>query len=103
MRLTGRVALVTGASRGIGRASALALAREGAAIVAAARTAADLESLVNAIVDLGGKALAVPTDVTQASAVKTCVEDAIGAHGRIDILVNNAGVGGYRPFLEWSE
>ncbi|MCC6524018.1 MAG: SDR family oxidoreductase [Polyangiaceae bacterium] len=103
MRLDGKIVLITGASRGIGRASALALAREGAHIVAAARTASDLARLVGEVEALGRKALAVPTDVTDSDAVAACVGRAIVAFGRIDILVNNAGVGGYRPFLEWSE
>ena len=103
MRLQGKIALVTGASRGIGRASSLALAREGAHVVAVARTAADLASLVGEVEALGEKALAVPTDVTKSAEVSACVARAIAAFGRIDILVNNAGMGGYRPFLEWSE
>ncbi|MBI4956759.1 MAG: SDR family oxidoreductase [Myxococcales bacterium] len=103
MRLDGKIVLITGASRGIGRASALALAREGAHIVAAARTAPDLARVVGEVEALGRKALAVPTDVTDSDAVAACVGRAIVAFGRIDILVNNAGVGGYRPFLEWSE
>jgi 3-oxoacyl-[acyl-carrier protein] reductase len=103
MRLQNLVALVTGASRGIGRASALALAREGAVIVGAARNEADLGALEAEIKQAGGKALMVVTDVTKSAEVAACVEKAIAAFGRIDILVNNAGVGGYRPFLEWSE
>jgi meso-butanediol dehydrogenase / (S,S)-butanediol dehydrogenase / diacetyl reductase len=106
MRLKGQIALITGASRGIGRASALALAREGATIVAAARTLPDLETLASEIQALGVagvKTTVVATDVTQAASVKACVDAAIAAHKRIDILVNNAGIGGYRPFLEWSE
>jgi 3-oxoacyl-[acyl-carrier protein] reductase len=103
MRLQNKVALVTGASRGIGRASALALAREGAIIVGAARNKADLEALEAEIKALGGDALMVVTDVTKAPSVAACVEQAAARFGRIDILVNNAGIGGYRPFLEWSE
>jgi meso-butanediol dehydrogenase / (S,S)-butanediol dehydrogenase / diacetyl reductase len=103
MRLKGKIALVTGASRGIGKASALALAREGANIVGAARTRADLDALASEVRALGVQATMVPTDVTQSASVKACVEAAIAAHGRIDILVNNAGMGGYRPFLDWTE
>lgn len=103
MHLQGKVALVTGASRGIGRASALALSREGATIVGAARTQSDLDTLAREISAAGGRALMVPTDVTEAAAVAACVARAIAELGRVDILVNNAGVGGYRPFLDWSE
>jgi 3-oxoacyl-[acyl-carrier protein] reductase len=103
MRLQNKVAIITGASRGIGRASALALAREGAIIVGAARSADDLASLEVEISREGGRALMVETDVTKHASVASCVEKALQATGRIDILVNNAGIGGYRPFLEWSE
>ena len=103
MRLQNKVAIITGASRGIGRASALALSREGAIIVGAARTAADLASLEVEISSAGGRALMVETDVTKHASVAACVEKALTATGRIDILVNNAGIGGYQPFLEWSE
>lgn len=103
MRLENKISLITGASRGIGRASALALAREGATIVAAARNQQDLDSLVVEIEGAGGKALAVVTDATKSDQVASCVSKACEAFGRIDILVNNVGMGGYRPFLEWSE
>jgi 3-oxoacyl-[acyl-carrier protein] reductase len=103
MRLEGKITIVTGASRGIGRASAMALSREGAVIVATSRTKGDLESLVAAIEKGGGKATAVVCDVTKSADVAACVKATIDRHERVDILVNNAGIGGYRPFLEWSE
>lgn len=103
MRLQGKIALVTGASRGIGKASAVALAHEGAVIVGAARSRGDLDALAGEIEQGGGRSLMVETDVTQSASVATCVAKAVEAFGRIDILVNNAGIGGYRPFLEWSE
>ncbi len=103
MRLADKVSLVTGASRGIGRSTALLLASEGSAVVAVARTKKDLDEVVLSIEKQGGKAKAVVCDVTRAEAVHGAVEQAIGAFGRIDILVNNAGIGGYRPFLDWSE
>jgi NAD(P)-dependent dehydrogenase (short-subunit alcohol dehydrogenase family) len=110
MRLKDKVALVTGASRGIGRASCLALAKEGAVIVGVARNTDDLMALSGALVGQAhvspgaeGKSTMIPTDVTKASDVKACVAKAIEKHGRIDILVNNAGMGGYRPFLDWTE
>ena len=103
MRLKDKVALITGASRGIGRASAIALAKEGATIVAFARTKGDLDTLVLEITKSGGQARAFAGDVTKSADVAACVKDALGAYGKIDILVNNAGIGGYRPFLEWTE
>ena len=103
MRLAGKITLITGASRGIGRASALALAKEGATVVGAARTKADLDRLVSDIESTGAKAHAVVTDVTKAQQVHDCVAEVLSEFGRLDILVNNAGMGGYRPFLEWSE
>lgn len=103
MRLQNKIALVTGASRGIGRASCLALAREGATIVGTARTKADLDSLEKEITALGGKAKSFTCDVTKSADVAATVKQTIDAFGRIDILVNNAGIGGYRPFLDWTE
>jgi 3-oxoacyl-[acyl-carrier protein] reductase len=89
--LTGRVALVTGASRGIGRAIALKLARQGAIVVAAAR-AQNAAKTVEEITALGGKAEAVTLDVSDAAAASAFVSNAFEKHGRIDILVNNAGI-----------
>jgi 3-oxoacyl-[acyl-carrier protein] reductase len=103
MRLVNKVSLVTGASRGIGRASALALATEGATVVGVARTKSDLDDLVHAIEARGGKAQGIVCDVTRSSDVRSCVRRTLDAYGKIDILVNNAGIGGYRPFLDWSE
>ena len=103
MRLQNKSALVTGASRGIGRASCLALAREGATIVGTARTHKDLEALEKEIVALGGKAKTFACDITKSAEVAACVKQTITDLGRIDILVNNAGIGGYRPFLDWTE
>lgn len=94
-RLAGRAAVVTGAGKGIGRASALALAREGAHVVLASRTASDLDSLADEIVALnsGARALPIPTDVSDEAAVDALAQAAVAAFGQIDILVNNAGVG----------
>ncbi|HZU82383.1 MAG TPA: SDR family oxidoreductase, partial [Polyangiaceae bacterium] len=79
------------------------LAREGAVVVAAARTKKDLDEVVNAVESQGGRARAVVCDATRASDVAACVEGTLQAFGRLDILVNNAGIGGYRPFLDWTE
>ena len=91
-RLTGTVALITGASSGIGAATALHLAEQGAAVVLAARRADRLESLSADITATGGTALAVETDVTDRDQAIAVVEQTISAFGRLDTLVNNAGV-----------
>ena len=103
MRLKDKIALVTGASRGIGYASCLALAKEGATIVGTARTAKDLEALEKAVAAAGGKVKTFTADITKSADVAACVKQTVDAFGRIDILVNNAGIGGYRPFLDWTE
>ncbi|HEY5756577.1 MAG TPA: SDR family NAD(P)-dependent oxidoreductase [Steroidobacter sp.] len=90
--LTGRVALVTGASSGIGEGAALALAAAGATVAVAARRADRLESLVQRIQSAGGKALALPGDVVDESVAKGIVEQTIKRFGRLDILVNSAGI-----------
>lgn len=94
-RLSGRTAVVTGAGKGIGRASALALAREGAHVVLASRTKSDLDSLAAEIdaLNTGAKALPVPTDVSDEAAVDALAKAAFDTFGQVDILVNNAGVG----------
>jgi 3-oxoacyl-[acyl-carrier protein] reductase len=89
--LTDRVAIVTGASRGIGRAIALALARQGARVVAAAR-GDHAEGVAAEIAAAGGQAVAAPVDVTEASAVAALVALALERFGRVDVLVNNAGI-----------
>jgi len=92
MKLATRVALVTGASQGIGHACALALAREGASVVVAARNQAKLDELVAEITSQGGKAAAFAMDVADEDQVKSAIKSAIAHFGKIDILVNNAGI-----------
>ncbi len=99
--LEGKVALVTGASRRIGRSTALGLARHGADVVITARAARDeIEAVAAEIEALGRKATVVMGDVTNESDVARMVDEAVSAHGRIDILVNNAAVRRQAPFLE---
>ena len=92
MKLAGRVALVTGASQGIGHACALALAQEGASIAVAARNHEKLEALVAEITSAGGKAAAFVMDVADEEQVKTGIKAALARFGKVDILVNNAGI-----------
>jgi 3-oxoacyl-[acyl-carrier protein] reductase len=92
MKLSNRVALVTGASQGIGHACALALAREGASVAVAARNQAKLDELVAEIAQAGGKAAAFVMDVAEEDQVKFAIKAALAQFGKIDILVNNAGI-----------
>lgn len=100
--LNGKVAIITGAGRGIGRSVALALAQNGAKVVLAARTEAQLQTVQSEIEALGGQALCLPTDVSSESAVKLLVRHTVAAFGRLDIVVNNAAVGVFGPFVQTS-
>ena len=101
-RLDGKTALVTGASEGIGRATALALAAEGAAVAVTARSGDALAQLVSEIEAQGVQARATAGDATVAADVKRIREETLEAYGRVDILVNNVGIAKYAPFDEIS-
>lgn len=88
-----KVVFITGASSGIGRSLSLELARRGASLGLLARRADILEEIVGEVERAGGRALAIPADVTDSSAVSAGVEDALGKYGKIDVLIANAGVG----------
>src|SRR3989304_3916171 len=87
----GRVAIVTGGVRGLGRAMAVALADAGAEIVATARTESQIEETARLVRETGRRCLAVTCDVTDSEPVRAMVEAALGEFGQIDVLVNNAG------------
>ena len=100
LRLDGRVAVVTGASRGLGRAMALALAEAGADVAVAARSKPDLEETAHQVERLGRRALAIPTDVRLLAEVETLVAQTRELLGRLDVLVNNSGVAQVTPLAE---
>jgi NAD(P)-dependent dehydrogenase (short-subunit alcohol dehydrogenase family) len=95
-----RIAIITGAGRGVGRATALCFARAGAKVVLFSRTRADLESVANEIAGLGGNTLIVAGDVSRAEDVHALFQRTMEIYGRVDILVNCAGMVAVRPFVE---
>jgi len=102
-----KVAIVTGASRGIGKAMALGLAGAGASVVVAARTAepranlpGTIHNTVAEIEEAGGRALAVACNVREEESIREMVNTTLDEFGAVDVLVNNAGIGGYAPFLQ---
>ena len=108
MKLKEQVAIITGGSRGIGRAVALAFSREGARVALAARSAAALHEVAVFIRSQNGQALVVPTDVRQEASVAALVDRTISEWGRVDILVTAAGVAAFGPVAdsapsEWDE
>ncbi len=105
--LLGKIAIVTGASRGIGKAMALGLAEAGASVVVAARTAeprgtlpGTIHETVAEIEAAGGSALAVACNVREEDSIHDMVNTTLDEFGAVDVLVNNAGIGGYAPFLQ---
>jgi 3-oxoacyl-[acyl-carrier protein] reductase len=92
MSLSGQVAIVTGGSRGIGRAIALKLSGLGAAVVVTATSVEAAQKTADEVIAAGGKALALRVDVSVSSEVETLFKEAVAAFGRVDILVNNAGI-----------
>lgn len=92
MKLKNQVAIVTGSGRGIGKAIALTYAREGADVVAVARTSSEVENVAQEIRSMGRRALAIPTDISQKKQVQAMVQQTLDEFGTVDILVNNAGV-----------
>jgi NAD(P)-dependent dehydrogenase (short-subunit alcohol dehydrogenase family) len=101
--LTGKVAFVTGASRGLGRAMAAGLAQAGADLVVTSRTLSEVEAVARELGAAGRKALPLALEVTRAADVEAAVREAAAQMGRIDILVNNAGINIRKPVLELTE
>ncbi len=101
--LSEKTAIVTGAGRGIGRAIALGLAGAGANVVLASRTEDQLSQVAGEIENMGGKALPVPTDLSQSNQIENLVDQTISKFGRIDILINNAARSFLRSLMELRE
>ena len=102
MLLEDKVAMVTGAGRGIGKAISLRFAEEGASLILCARTSAQLQGVADAVRAAGRPCLSAVVDVTKEGEVARLVQDGLTKFGRIDILVNNAGISNPKPFLETS-
>lgn len=100
--LAGKIAVVTGAGRGLGRAMALTLAAAGADVALAARSADQLRTVAGEIEALGSRGLVVPTDITDSEAVDALARRTVETFGQVDILVNNSGIVASTPLLEQS-
>jgi len=100
-KLDGKIAIVTGASRSIGKAIAVALAQEGVRLALAARTAAGLEATAKMTTEAGSEALVVPADVRDEAQVAGLFDKTMAHYGRVDLLVNNAGIFGHYPIDEY--
>ncbi len=103
LRLDGKVAIVTGAGRGLGKAMALALAEAGADVVGAARNVQAIEQTSKEITHLGRKSIAISTDITSSRMVDDMVRQTLAEFGKIDILVNNSGIAIGKPFISTNE
>ncbi|WP_287127859.1 SDR family oxidoreductase [Candidatus Cyanaurora vandensis] len=103
MELTGAVVVITGASAGIGRATALALGQRGSRLVLAARTESALQEVAAEVEAAGGSALVVPTDLRDPVQVKALAQQTLAHYGRVDALINNAGYIEYGPLSEVTE
>jgi len=103
LRLSGKVAIVTGGSSGIGRATAIELARQGAKVVVAARRESEGEETVRQVKATGSDGLFVRTDVTQAAEVEALINQTLEAYGSLNCVFNNAGAGKAAPLVELSE
>jgi NAD(P)-dependent dehydrogenase (short-subunit alcohol dehydrogenase family) len=103
VRLSGKTAIVTGARRGIGRAIALALVREGANVVVSDISQEDCQKVVDEIEAMGRQALALKCDVSSSGDVDDMVKRTLAEFGRVDILVNNAGIMNFKPLLELTD
>lgn len=101
--LSGKTALVTGASRGLGRAMAIAFGEAGANVVLTGRDTKALDEAVRATLNSGGRAVATRMEVTDRASIDRAVQQAVEAFGTIDVLVNNAGIVSIQPFLEITE
>ncbi len=102
-QLTGRIALVTGASRGIGRGLVDALAAAGATVAVTARSLDDARTVADAVVAAGGAASAHALDVGDVGSIRRAVDEAVEQHGRLDVLVANAGLGANHPAVDVTE
>lgn len=100
MRLSGKMAVITGSGRGLGKAIALRMAKQGASVVVNARTLGDVDTTVKEIQKAGGKAIGIKADVTKRTEIADLVTAAIDKFGKIDIWVNNAGITRYRPSFQ---